>query len=293
METQAKTKLGEPGTIKVEESDCYAAEGDKSPLADLKSMDNFPDSGSNGNMEDGIHTQPEQKLCTNALVTHEKEIHGNDDFANMVETVHLPSTANGSDTCDSEAEINPTRIPSPLHDLEPVEQMEVAVAKQLGTLTFKSESNVANVANLGETGQPLMGVHLLMGNETAEAAGEMKDIVLEDTTSDSDTDSDSSSSTSSSSSSSLSLMLPGELEEEPTENKEVQLKTKDELLLDELPSVEEVSIILPEDVELKPFGIVSSIIEQLVIIESLKDIPPLNEESVIFKDDRHAVGKLD
>lgn len=33
--------------------------------------------------------------------------------------------------------------------------------------------------------------------------------------------------------------------------------------LQELPSVEEVTVILPEDIELKPLGNVSSIIEQL------------------------------
>ena len=34
-------------------------------------------------------------------------------------------------------------------------------------------------------------------------------------------------------------------------------------LAQELPSVEELTIILPEDIELKPLGMVSSVIEQL------------------------------
>lgn len=34
-------------------------------------------------------------------------------------------------------------------------------------------------------------------------------------------------------------------------------------VLQELPSVEELTIVLPEDIELKPLGMVSSIIEQL------------------------------
>lgn len=76
------------------------------------------------------------------------------------------------------------------------------------------------------------------------------------------------------------------------ENKNFPLKTKDELLLNELPSVEELTIILPEDIELKPFGMVSSIIEQLVIIESMTNLPPVNEETVIFKSDRQAAGKI-
>ncbi|NXN93273.1 NAF1 protein, partial [Rhinopomastus cyanomelas] len=109
--------------------------------------------------------------------------------------------------------------------------------------------------------------------------------------SDSDTESDSSSTTSSSSS------LPSALSDEddhPNEkdNRSYCVKTKDELPLDELPPVEDLSIILPDDVELKLFGTVSSIIEQLVIIESLRGLPPVNEESIIFKEDRQAAGKI-
>ncbi|XP_070647105.1 H/ACA ribonucleoprotein complex non-core subunit NAF1 isoform X4 [Bos indicus] len=135
------------------------------------------------------------------------------------------------------------------------------------------------------------------------------------------------------------------------ENKNFPLKTKDELLLSELPSVEELTVVLPEDIELKPLGMVSSIIEQLgcfhvlafvnsaavntgmhasfwamffsgymprsgiagslktmiknlstnkspghdsftVIIESMTNVPPVNEETVIFKTDRQAAGKI-
>ncbi|NXP73395.1 NAF1 protein, partial [Ramphastos sulfuratus] len=60
----------------------------------------------------------------------------------------------------------------------------------------------------------------------------------------------------------------------------------------ELPPVEDLSIILPDNVELKLFGTVSSIIEQLVIIESLRGLPPVNEDSIIFKRDRQAAGKI-
>ncbi|KAM4837303.1 H/ACA ribonucleoprotein complex non-core subunit NAF1 [Thomomys bottae] len=123
-----------------------------------------------------------------------------------------------------------------------------------------------------------------------------------DSDSDSETDSDSSSSSSSSSSTSSSsssscVSLPpvlsdGEDLQVEKENKNFPLKTKDELLLNELPSVEELTIILPEDIELKPLGLVSSVIEQLVIIESLSNLPPVNEETVIFKSDRQAAGKI-
>ncbi|NXU56268.1 NAF1 protein, partial [Turnix velox] len=76
------------------------------------------------------------------------------------------------------------------------------------------------------------------------------------------------------------------------DNKPCCVKTKDELPIDELPPVEDLTIILPDDVELKLFGTVSSIIEQLVIIESLRGLPPVNEESIIFKEDRQAAGKI-
>ncbi|NXI40745.1 NAF1 protein, partial [Galbula dea] len=108
--------------------------------------------------------------------------------------------------------------------------------------------------------------------------------------SDSDTDSDSSSTTSSSSSPST----VSDEEDHPSEkdNRSYCVKTKDELPVDELPPVEDLVIILPDDVELKLFGTVSSIIEQLVIIESLRGLPPVNEESIIFKEDRQAAGKI-
>nr|XP_030127292.3 H/ACA ribonucleoprotein complex non-core subunit NAF1 isoform X1 [Taeniopygia guttata] len=106
--------------------------------------------------------------------------------------------------------------------------------------------------------------------------------------SDSDTDSDSSSTTLFSSS------AVSDEDDHPNEkdNRSYCPRTKDELPIDKLPPVEDLSIILPDNVELKLFGTVSSIIEQLVIIESLRGLPPVNEESIIFKEDRQAVGKI-
>ncbi|KAH1170486.1 hypothetical protein KIL84_001471 [Mauremys mutica] len=110
--------------------------------------------------------------------------------------------------------------------------------------------------------------------------------------SDSDTDSDSSSSVSSSSCS-LSIGSVESDSQQNGNNTSYHVKPKDELPLEQgPPPVDDLTIILPEDVELKPFGTVSSIIEQLVIIESLKGLPPVNEESIIFKGDRHAAGKI-
>uniref|UniRef100_A0A8C4W8F6 H/ACA ribonucleoprotein complex non-core subunit NAF1 n=1 Tax=Gopherus evgoodei TaxID=1825980 RepID=A0A8C4W8F6_9SAUR len=109
----------------------------------------------------------------------------------------------------------------------------------------------------------------------------------------SDTDSDSSSSVSSSSCSLSIGSVECDSQQNGNDNTSYHVKTKDELPLERgPPPVEDLTIILPEDVELKPFGTVSSIIEQLVIIESLKGLPPVNEESIIFKGDRHAAGKI-
>ncbi|NWH92307.1 NAF1 protein, partial [Aegithalos caudatus] len=102
-------------------------------------------------------------------------------------------------------------------------------------------------------------------------------------------DSDSSSSTLFSSSPAVS-----DEDDYPSEkdNRSYCIRTKDEVPIDKLPPVEDLSIILPDNVELKLFGTVSSIIEQLVIIESLRGLPPVNEESIIFKEDRQAAGKI-
>ncbi|KAG8453756.1 hypothetical protein GDO86_000398 [Hymenochirus boettgeri] len=167
----------------------------------------------------------------------------------------------------------------------PLDQEEgVEVAVKMGNLHF----DVDFTSNSDEkAGALAMGCPQVCSVNIAEAArngNEMFKSSSEDSGSDSDSDS--------SSSSSSILSIPKVEEDEPIGANEGPLKTKDELLLNDLPEVEEVSITLPEEVELKPFGIVSSIIEQLVIIESLKDVPPLNEDSVIFKDDRNAVGKI-
>ncbi|KAM3940182.1 H/ACA ribonucleoprotein complex non-core subunit NAF1 [Leptodactylus fuscus] len=172
--------------------------------------------------------------------------------------------------------------PSPC-ELPPLEDMEVA--EQLEGLHFKNhtmgEYEPGNQVN--ECPPSIVKIQADGGEESSS----------EDSSSDSDSDSDSSSSSSSStSSSSSSLASMIQLDEEPIENNDVPLKTKDELLVDDLPAVEELSISLPDHVELKPFGTVSSIIEQLVIIESLQAIQPLNEDTVVFKEDRGVVGKI-
>ncbi|NXI85318.1 NAF1 protein, partial [Rhipidura dahli] len=118
-------------------------------------------------------------------------------------------------------------------------------------------------------------------------------VLSSDSDSDSDQNSDTDSDSSSTTSSSLSSPVSDE-DDHPNEkdNRPYCVRTKDELPIDELPPVEDLSVILPDNVELKLFGTVSSIIEQLVIIESLRGLPPVNEESIIFKEDRQAAGKI-
>ncbi|XP_077427618.1 H/ACA ribonucleoprotein complex non-core subunit NAF1 isoform X3 [Vanacampus margaritifer] len=103
-----------------------------------------------------------------------------------------------------------------------------------------------------------------------------------------DSESDSSSSSSSFSSAAVFDNAP----DDDGLNQPAPIKTKDEFLPEELPSVEELTVSLPDDVELMPVGTVSSVIQQLVIIQSLQDSPALNEDSIIFRSDRLALGKV-
>ncbi|XP_058049026.1 H/ACA ribonucleoprotein complex non-core subunit NAF1 isoform X2 [Ahaetulla prasina] len=105
--------------------------------------------------------------------------------------------------------------------------------------------------------------------------------------SDSDTDADSSSSLSSSS---CPPLLSDDDQQDKNENNST--KKKSELTKKEPSLVEDLMIILPESVKLMPFGQVSSIVEHQVIIESEKGLPPVNENTVLFKENRHSLGKI-
>nr|XP_046193893.1 H/ACA ribonucleoprotein complex non-core subunit NAF1-like [Oncorhynchus gorbuscha] len=115
----------------------------------------------------------------------------------------------------------------------------------------------------------------------------------QDSSSSSDSDSDSSSS-----GVTLAVVL-GQADEDDDDDegfgrarKPCSIKTLDEILPEDLPAVEELTVVLPEEAEILPLGSVTSIIQQLVIIQSLKDTPPLKDDSVIFNSDRLAVGKV-
>ncbi|PIK43248.1 putative H/ACA ribonucleoprotein complex [Apostichopus japonicus] len=68
------------------------------------------------------------------------------------------------------------------------------------------------------------------------------------------------------------------------------LKTKKEVMLQDLPAVPFVDYRLADDEEVNLLGKVSSIIGQLVVVSSNTDTPALNEETVLFGENRHPIG---
>nr|XP_006814539.1 PREDICTED: H/ACA ribonucleoprotein complex non-core subunit NAF1-like [Saccoglossus kowalevskii] len=62
--------------------------------------------------------------------------------------------------------------------------------------------------------------------------------------------------------------------------------------MEELPQVEEPIPKLPDDVKISEVGFVSSIIGQLVVIQSNPNNPALNLDTLLFKEDRQYVGKI-
>ncbi|KAG2466405.1 RAI14 protein, partial [Polypterus senegalus] len=101
--------------------------------------------------------------------------------------------------------------------------------------------------------------------------------------------SSSSSTSSSSTSSSLNLGLSDIEDGDPVsigkDRTPQPVKTKDEIILEDLPDEEDITIVVPENTVLMPIGVVS------IIIESLKDTLPIQDNSIIFNEKRLAVGK--
>ncbi|KAK3517698.1 hypothetical protein QTP70_015684 [Hemibagrus guttatus] len=168
------------------------------------------------------------------------------------------------------------------------EEMESSVCEQNGDQ--HSDTEKRTVAK--DIVSPLLGG----GGSLALLGVQYRDESSDDLT---DSDSDSSSSTSSSSSSSSSdPVIMNEFEQDEEEGgaapgkKTAPLRTQDELLIEDLPAVENLTIGLPVDTDMEPVGIISSIVDQLVIIESKKDTPPLNEDSILFSKGRVSIGRV-
>ncbi|XP_072899092.1 uncharacterized protein naf1 isoform X2 [Hemitrygon akajei] len=175
------------------------------------------------------------------------------------------------------------------------QEMELSVSAQLEILSFERSQSVDQTPEGGA------GHHSDLCSDHPQVEAAIPDAVAEeedsedDSSSSEDTSSESDSDSTSSSSSPLSLavMSEGEDDDQEQEKKKAHLiKTKDELLLEDLPKVEELNIVLTEEVLMEPIGIVSSIIDQLVIVESLKDVPPVNEETILFRKNRNSVGQV-
>lgn len=173
------------------------------------------------------------------------------------------------------------------------EDVEITVTTQLENLlvTPDNAETASNTQTLSEEKSVDAQMHSIAATVSLDGVCKSTDCSDEDSE-DSDSDSSSSSSSSSSSLSSPSAPVLEEDDDDEGFSQPAPIKTQDEVLLEELPAVEEVCVTLPEEAELQPLGTVSNIIQQLVIIQSLKDTPPLNESSIIFKSDREAAGKV-
>ncbi|CAF0952001.1 unnamed protein product [Adineta steineri] len=70
-------------------------------------------------------------------------------------------------------------------------------------------------------------------------------------------------------------------------------RTRNELAVDELPPIENLTITLSEETPIECIGHIRHIIDgKLVIIESLVHSPALNDDSVIFNRDRRSIGLI-
>ncbi|KAJ6668664.1 hypothetical protein lerEdw1_012147 [Lerista edwardsae] len=177
-------------------------------------------------------------------------------------------------------------VSCPVEDTEVLDSNSSAPRLLAFSGDVESEEVTCRLASAGPEGQAA-----LPGGRLGKEGLAMEDSSSSsDSEADSDTDTDSSSSVSSSSSG--LPMLSDEDADQPDKNENDPIKQKDELFEQKLLPVEDVNIILPEFVELMSFGKVSSVIEHLVIIESLKGLQPVNENTVLFKEDRHSIGKV-
>ncbi|KAJ3614551.1 hypothetical protein NHX12_018123 [Muraenolepis orangiensis] len=193
-------------------------------------------------------------------------------------------------------------LPVPIEEVDEAmdEAVETKVATELETL---DDTNVNTDApqELEEDPQSTVGSLSTVGSGSLVEVSAAGDVCVDDASwtegrrpllvdiKDSSEDSDSSSSSSSSSPPCVRML--GEDEDEGF-SQPAPLKTRDEVLLKDLPAVEELCVSLPETAEVQPIGTVTSIIQELVIVQSLKGTPTLKEDSIIFTSDRLAVSKV-
>jgi len=70
-------------------------------------------------------------------------------------------------------------------------------------------------------------------------------------------------------------------------------RTRNELVIDDLPPIENLTITLSDETPIERIGHIRHIIDgKLVIIEALLHSPPLNDDSVLFNRDRRSIGLI-
>ncbi|XP_063446471.1 H/ACA ribonucleoprotein complex non-core subunit NAF1-like isoform X2 [Mytilus trossulus] len=71
-----------------------------------------------------------------------------------------------------------------------------------------------------------------------------------------------------------------------------EIRTKGELFPEDLPPLEDLAITVDESVQLIHIGDVTSVIGVLVVVQSNDNMPPLNEDTILFLEGRAACGKI-
>eukprot|EP00105_Crassostrea_gigas_P031631 XP_011454383.1 PREDICTED: H/ACA ribonucleoprotein complex non-core subunit NAF1 [Crassostrea gigas] len=74
--------------------------------------------------------------------------------------------------------------------------------------------------------------------------------------------------------------------------KESEIRTKGELYPEELPPLEELVITVDPNVELVHTGTITGIVGCLVIVKANQNIPPLNENTILFLEGRIVLGQI-
>ena len=96
---------------------------------------------------------------------------------------------------------------------------------------------------------------------------------------------------------SLRTLINDDSESETDEQKALRSRqaprTRNELAVDELPPIENLTITLSEETPIERIGHIRHIIDgKLVIIESLLHSPALNDDSVLFNRERRSIGLI-
>ncbi|XP_014769576.1 uncharacterized protein LOC106868703 [Octopus bimaculoides] len=129
----------------------------------------------------------------------------------------------------------------------------------------------------------------LNANHTIYRSGNVDDKVTSDNESD-----PSSSLSSSSSNDDDEPTKPNVTEKCPDEKKIIEKpKVKGELGIEDLPPIEELKITADDKVQLVCVGLISTIIDTLVVVQSLEsESSPLNDDSILFLKDRTSLGQV-